>query len=214
MIMNSTLFEATKARTIPLSELMRPKVLAELMLPQPDIDRLQKMIESEFPMNILFHGQSGAGKTSAALIIGKSADAHLISESGVDAKLMRKLLGISSTVGNRIFIIEDADLMSKSTQRDLNYLIDERTPWCRFILIAVDQTKLIEPLRSRMLEICVDLPLADRDCIIGKLLVRYEAKLSELGIECDSDRLSKLIMDGFPDLRMIANDIEFSLLNT
>ena len=53
----------------PLSELLRPQQLSELTLPRKDIDRLQRMVESGWIMNMIFYGKPGLGKTSAARTI-------------------------------------------------------------------------------------------------------------------------------------------------
>ena len=42
----------------PLSEILRPQTLSDLTLPRPVIDRLQKMIETNSPINMLFYGRS------------------------------------------------------------------------------------------------------------------------------------------------------------
>jgi hypothetical protein len=55
-----------------VSELLRPQQLGDLTLPQPIIDRLQRMIDSNSIMNMLFYGDAGLGKTSAARILGNS----------------------------------------------------------------------------------------------------------------------------------------------
>src|SRR5271155_4859232 len=51
-----------------LSELMRPRQLAELTLAQRDIQKLQQMYNSGDVVSMLFHGPPGSGKTSAGRI--------------------------------------------------------------------------------------------------------------------------------------------------
>jgi replication-associated recombination protein RarA len=41
----------------PLTELLRPQQLSELTLPRKDIDRLQRMVESGWIMNMIFYGK-------------------------------------------------------------------------------------------------------------------------------------------------------------
>ena len=57
-----------------LSEILRPQTVSDLTLPTPIIDRLQKMIETNSIMNMLFYGKVGTGKTSAARLFEDSAD--------------------------------------------------------------------------------------------------------------------------------------------
>ena len=45
-----------------VSELLRPQQLGDLTLPKRIIDRLQRMIETDSVMNMLFHGEPGLGQ--------------------------------------------------------------------------------------------------------------------------------------------------------
>ena len=47
-----------------LSELLRPRQLSDLTLPQSVIDRFQNMIHADSVMNRLFYGQPGVGKAA------------------------------------------------------------------------------------------------------------------------------------------------------
>jgi hypothetical protein len=51
------------------SEILRPRQLSDLALPQKDIDHLEQMVASRAIMNLLFYGKIGSGKTSAARVI-------------------------------------------------------------------------------------------------------------------------------------------------
>jgi replication-associated recombination protein RarA len=58
-----------RERRLPLSEILRPKTVHELTLPDKYILRLQMMIDSQDWANMLFVGGPGTGKTSAARIL-------------------------------------------------------------------------------------------------------------------------------------------------
>ena len=45
-----------------VSKLLRPRQLADLSQPQRVIDRLQKMVDTRSPMNMLFYGGPAPGK--------------------------------------------------------------------------------------------------------------------------------------------------------
>jgi hypothetical protein len=51
------------------SEILCPRQLSDLTLPQQDIDKLEQMVASRAIMNLLFYGKTGSGKTSAARVI-------------------------------------------------------------------------------------------------------------------------------------------------
>jgi hypothetical protein len=65
-------------------------------------------------------------------------------------------------------------------------------------------------LQSRMKRICFDILPADRADVVERLKERYETKLPELGIQFNPKRLRELVGIYFPDLRSIANQVEFS----
>ena len=56
----------SKNRNLPLSELLRPKTLQDLALPEAYISGMQTMLDNQSPDNMLFFGLPGTGKTSAA----------------------------------------------------------------------------------------------------------------------------------------------------
>jgi hypothetical protein len=59
------------------------------------------------------------------------------------------------------------------------------------------------------MEICFDIAPADRIEVKTRLIERYESNLSMNDIAFDRKRLCELVGIYFPDLRSIANHIEF-----
>lgn len=57
-----------------LSEKLRPTNFDDLILDPKIKDRLKKMFETKKVMNMIFYGQPGCGKTSAARIFTESLD--------------------------------------------------------------------------------------------------------------------------------------------
>ena len=74
---------------------------------------------------------------------------------------------------------------------------------------ANDHLKLDAALRSRCMPIPFDILHKDYPEVIARLCARYEQRLKELGFAVDPARLAEIVNLYFPDLRDIANRIEF-----
>jgi DNA polymerase III delta prime subunit len=212
-----------------LSELLRPRQLDDLTLPQWVIDRLQQMIDEKDFMNMLFYGQPGIGKTSAARILSKAATSgsrtlanvtnppgeqefNGSSATGIDfvrTTITRFATSMSFTDGPKLCVIDEADYMSKNAQAGLRKVIEDYYENCRFLLVANDRSKIIDAVDSRLVAICFDFVGADRKEVKEGLFRRYVDVLTREGIPFDDKRLVELIGIYYPDLRSIANHLEF-----
>jgi DNA polymerase III delta prime subunit len=206
-----------------LPEIMCPQTLGDLTLPRPMIERLQKMIETKSIMNMLFYGKVGTGKTSAARLFEDSADLYALCRSHMfvqwggssvkDADIIRKDITESlSFVGFKICFLDGADLIPKAAQQALPGVIDkwsDDTHYTRFLLAVNDLSKIIPEIRSRLMPISFDIEASDRDGVQKRLIARYESKLAECGIPHDEQRLMEIIGTNYPDLRSIAQKVDF-----
>jgi DNA polymerase III delta prime subunit len=201
-----------------LSEHMRPRQLQDLLLPRRDLDRLQRMVDSGSISNLAFYGDPGAGKTSAARILMRGfhdiGSLDVDCSAGISVDYIRSgIAGFARSVafceGYKLCFLDEVDYISKNAQAALRKVIEDYSDNCRFLLAANDITKLTPAIRSRILEICFDIPPTDRDDAEARLIDRYTRTLSELGIPFDQARLIELIGIYFPDLRSIANQVEY-----
>jgi DNA polymerase III delta prime subunit len=206
-----------------LPEIMRPQTLGDLTLPRPMIDRLRKMVETKSVMNMVFHGKVGTGKTSAARLFEDSADLYAPCRSRMfvqwdgssvkNADTIRKDITESlSFMGFKICFLDGADLIPKAAQQALPGVIDkwsDDTHYTRFLLAVSDLSKIIPEIRSRLMPICFDIERSDRDEVQERLIARYESKLAECGILYDKRRLIEIVGTHYPDLRSIAQKVEF-----
>ena len=206
-----------KQPTQLVSELLRPQQLGDLTLPQNVINRLQRMVVSGTIMNMIFYGKAGLGKTSAARVLAKSIDADLYelngsSTTGVDT-IRHQVEGFASSVSLRnkpkICFIDEADYLSNNAQAALRVTIERFSKNCRFLCAVNNISKLMPAIQSRLMAICFDIVPADRAEVQANLMARYERKLSEFGIHFDKERLNEIVGIFYPDLRSIANHIEF-----
>ena len=194
-----------------VSEILRPQALSDLTLPMPTIHRLQRVIASGAKVNMLFYGPPGSGKTSTAKIfmnaIGGGMTIDRSSETSPD--LAKCIKDFVSRVGAKICFVDEAHFIAKRDQTVLPDIIDWVSGNCRFFFAATDITKLIPAIRSRLTEISFEVAPKDREEVQKRLMERYENMLSASGFTFDKVRLERIIEANFPDLRSIANNIEF-----
>jgi replication-associated recombination protein RarA len=206
----------------PLAELLRPRQLDDLTLPQRDIDRLQRMVDAGQIMSMVFCGGPGLGKTSAARIIthavagdsGMEINGSVL--TGIDSVRERiEPFARSGSLfgGQKICLIDEADYLSKHAQASLRYIIENSWSTCRFLFTVNDIGKLTPAIQSRLTLVCFDIVPPDRDQVLQQLRARYRAKLAELGVKHDEARLDQIIGLYFGDLRKIAQQVEWELLD-
>ena len=200
---------------------MRPRQLGDLTLPRKDIERLQWMIDNDAILNLLFYGQWGIGKTSAARVFKGNDKYGSIEKSGPNLRkrddIDKHITGFAMSMSllsdkRKLCFIDDAERMPKAVQAVLSKVVEDTSANCRFIMTANDKTKLIPALGTRLIEICFDVAPADRAEVIERLRARYAKALHEMDVAFDDQRLAEIVGIWFPDMRAIANHIEYEFL--
>jgi replication-associated recombination protein RarA len=208
------------------SDRMRPRSIDELLLPDDIKTKFQSMKQKQRLQNVLFYGDAGTGKTTCAdLIVADSSELvarrfnAALDRSVSDVSEIREFAVSPSLLSqHKVAILDEADNMKKTAQKALLSVIEESTSnytrdcSTKFILIANDKSKLIEPLVSRCLPICFN-HYSDR---VGRaktiLLKTIKSRLSEIDCEFDDLKVRRIIDSHFPDSRAIANRIEFEMI--
>jgi replication-associated recombination protein RarA len=198
----------------PLSELLRPTELADLIQPPEIIWGLERMVENRSLLNMIFHGKPGLGKTSAAQILARKLNADLYEINGslwtgvshVREDLETYVSTLSLTSDIKICLIEECEFLSVNAQAALRRVIEN----VRFLMTGNNISKLDRAIRSRCVPISFDVGPLEAEATIQRLLPRYIEKLGRLGYaNIDSEWLSKEMHIFFPDLRKFASRIEF-----
>lgn len=203
---------------ILLSEVLRPTSFADLALPDEIVRQFQAMLDSGNVMNLLLHGTPGTGKTSTAKIFeGGEFDVLFINGSlnnGID--VVRDQIHPFAISGSlfdnpKIVIIDEADFLSESAQASLRSLIEVVSQNCRFIFTANEQFKLSQALRSRLQIVKFQTTGEEKPEIVERLTACIGKKLAAAGKLIEREHLHSLISKSYPDLRTVANALQFHL---
>jgi len=146
-------------------EKYRPKNLTELVNQKEVKGSLSGLIENQSEMpHLLFTGSAGVGKTTTAIcishqILGDSwrdytLELNASDERGINmvrerVKKFSRFAGLDSQIPFKIIILDEADEMTSDAQTALRRIIEDTAKFCRFILIANNISKIIDPIQSR-----------------------------------------------------------------
>lgn len=145
-------------------EKYRPKKLSDIVNQKEIIGSLSSLIEEPAGMpHLLFSGSAGVGKTTTALcitrqILGEYARDYTLELNASDERgigmVRDKVKKFSMFAGMadvpfKIIILDEADEMTSDAQTALRRIIEDTAKYCRFILIANNISKIIDPIQSR-----------------------------------------------------------------
>ena len=145
-------------------EKYRPKEISEIVGQTEIIGSLSALIKDPTDMpHLMFSGSEGVGKTTTALcitrqILGDNIEGNLLELNASDERgigmvreKVKKFSGFAglSDVPFKIIILDEADEMTSDAQTALRRIIEDTAKICRFILIANNVSKIIDPIQSR-----------------------------------------------------------------
>lgn len=146
-------------------EKYRPEKISSIINQKEVIGSLKSLLKntSEMP-HLMFSGSAGVGKTTTAIclareILGDHWKDHTLElnasdERGINmvrdrVKKFARFSGLGTKIPFKIIILDEADEMTSDAQTALRRIIEDTARHCRFILIANNISKIIEPLQSR-----------------------------------------------------------------
>ena len=146
-------------------EKYRPMKLFSIVNQKEVIGSLKSLLKnvSEIP-HLMFSGSAGVGKTTTALCLAReilgeywkeyTLELNASDERGINmvrdrVKKFARFLGLDTKIPFKLIILDEADEMTSDAQTALRRIIEDTAKYCRFILIANNISKIIEPLQSR-----------------------------------------------------------------
>jgi len=146
-------------------EKYRPKKISEIVNQKEIMGSLGALLKNQSEMpHLLFSGSAGVGKTSTAICISReilgeywrdySLELNASDERGIGmvrekVKKFSRFAGLDTEIPFKITILDEADEMTSDAQTALRRIIEDTSKYCRFILIANNLSKIIEPIQSR-----------------------------------------------------------------
>lgn len=148
-------------------EKYRPARLDDIVGQKETMGSISHLLEGDEKVrqmpHLLFSGSAGVGKTTAALciarrVLGENRTAYTLElnasdERGIDmvrekVKRFSRFAGMGE-IPFKIIILDEADEMTSGAQTALRRIIEDASAYCRFIIIANNISKIIDPIQSR-----------------------------------------------------------------
>jgi len=146
-------------------EKYRPKKITELVNQKEVVNSIKSLLknQAEIP-HLLFSGSAGVGKTTTALCVSKeilgehwrdyTLELNASDERGINmvrerVKKFSRFAGLDTKIPFKIIILDEADEMTSDAQTALRRIVEDTSKICRFILIANNLSKIINPIQSR-----------------------------------------------------------------
>jgi len=180
-------------------EKYRPKILSDIVNQTEIIGSLEALIAKPADMpHLLFSGSAGVGKTTAAMcisnqILGEYAKEYTLELNASDERgigmVREKVKKFSRFAGMadapfKLIILDEADEMTNDAQTALRRIIEDTAQYCRFILIANNISKIIEPIQSRCATFkFTTIPEEDVIDRLGEIAKKEKIKFDKKGLK-------------------------------
>ncbi|MBM2852731.1 MAG: rfc [Candidatus Nitrosotenuis sp.] len=146
-------------------EKYRPLKISDLVNQKEVVGSISSLLTNVTEMpHLLFSGSAGVGKTTLAMCISReilgdnwrnyTLELNASDERGINmvrerVKKFSRFAGLDANIPFKIIILDEADEMTSDAQTALRRIIEDTAKHCRFILIANNISKIIEPIQSR-----------------------------------------------------------------
>jgi replication factor C small subunit len=200
-------------------EKYRPKLIKNLILPKEVKISLEEYVKKGDMSHMLFYGDQGIGKTSAALTLANEFDASFLLingslETGIDTvrdKIVKYLsTGSLKNKPWKIVIIDECDGLSAKSQKSLKATIEKFKFTGRFIFTTNHIEDIDGPLLSRLNDFNFEIQKEEKEELKNKMTFICKEILKLERIEYDEVTINEIIDIYFPDMRKTINVLQNS----
>lgn len=205
-----------------LVERLRPDKISKMCLlnrVRTQVSGLKDETTGALKMNVLFYSPApGTGKTTLTRILANGCiqlSLNASSDRGIDVirEQIVPFIHSHSITENRpkVVVLEEMDGMTAQAFDSLRAIIEDSGD-VRFIGNCNDITKIPQPICSRFACIPLDpMNTEERDELIGVYKMYIGMLLEKKGVSHNDDTLTRFIMNRFPSMRDIVNDVDLIL---
>ncbi|WP_256393154.1 replication factor C small subunit [Natronoarchaeum rubrum] len=197
------------------TEKYRPRTLEEIVGQEGITERLQSYIARDDLPNLLFAGEAGIGKTTAATAIAREIygddweqnflELNASDQRGIDVVRGRIKEFARSSFGEydyRVIFLDEADALTSDAQSALRRTMEQFSSNTRFILSCNYSSQIIDPIQSRC-AVFRFAPLGDD--AVEKQVRKIAA---EEGIDLTQDGVDALAYAADGDMRKAINALQ------
>ncbi len=196
-------------------EKYRPRNLDDLIVPQRVKERLRKGVNN----SMIFHGEAGTGKTSAARILAEPHPHKHMNASvsrkieDVEKKIMNFVSSMALDVsGNRssfkVVILDEIDGVSEGFMKAMRGVMEEYWQSARFIATCNYFHTIPAPMKSRFECINFDWSEDEEKEVKKNFGLRVAHICKQEGMTIDNNAVLKILTDRFPDMRSSINILQ------
>ena len=192
----------------------RPTAIQDVILPTSLKESLEKIINRNGGISLLFWGRLGCGKTTVGQLINPSETYQIDCTTSRSIDMVRSLERYCSTFSlegsRKLVLLDEADHLSKDAQNAFRGVVERFSVSTDFVMTANNPNIFSEPIRSRCFPVHFD--VTSDPSMEERFVNRVTEVLSQEGIkDFDIERVREIVKTNFPDLRRTLKQVQFEL---
>ena len=192
----------------------RPTAIQDVILPTNLKESLEKIINQNGGISLLFWGRPGCGKTTVGQLINPSETYQIDCTTSRSIDMVRSLERYCSTFSlegsRKLVLLDEADHLSKDAQNAFRGVVERFSISTDFVMTANNPNIFSEPIRSRCYPVHFD--VTSDPSMEEQFVTRVTEVLSQEGIkDFDIERVREIVKTNFPDLRRTLKQVQFEL---